>query len=224
MLFRAESFYKPAVPESVPLAIVEDDTPTREAVIALLSGDAKFRWVGAYASGEEALRRIAAAQPEIVLVDINLQGMSGIDIVRKVRVALPRLHVLMLTTYEDSELIFRSLRAGASGYLLKRSIGQDLVSAIDEVRAGGAPMSVPVARKVVAHFQQPPGAQSDLERLTARERDVLELLAGGCLYKEICDRLGISFSTVRTHLRNIYEKLHVQSRTEAAVKFLQGNE
>lgn len=219
-----KSFYNPTVPESVPIAIVEDDLPTREAVISLLTGDPRFRCVGAYASGEEALRKIAAAQPEIVLVDINLEGMSGIDFVRKVRVILPKLQVLMLTTYEDSELIFRSLRAGASGYLLKRSIAQDVVAAIDEVRAGGAPMSLPIARKVVAHFQQPPGTQSDLERLTARERDVLELLAGGCLYKEICDRLGISLSTVRTHLRNIYDKLHVQSRTEAAVKFLQSSE
>lgn len=218
----APSYNRP-MPEPVPLAIVEDDLPTREAIVALVTGDPQFRCAGAYASAEEALQGIAAAKPQIVLADINLPGMTGIEFVRKVRGLLPAVQVLMLTTYEDSDRIFRSLRAGASGYLLKRCLANDLVPAIEQVLAGGAPMSMPIARKVVAHFQQPAGAPAALERLSAREREILELLAGGCLYKEIGDRLGISFSTVRAHLRNIYEKLHVQSRTEATVKFLQGN-
>jgi DNA-binding NarL/FixJ family response regulator len=212
------------MPETIRLAIVEDDLPTREAVIALLAGDARFVSVGAYGSGEQALTNLATAQPEIMLADINLPGMSGIDFVRRAKALQPQLQVLMLTTYEDGDRIFRSLRAGASGYLLKRCIAQDLLAAIHELRTGGAPMSMPVARKVVAHFQQPAVANSGLERLSAREREILELLATGCLYKEIGDKLGISFSTVRAHLRKIYEKLHVQSRTEATVRFLQGND
>lgn len=212
-------------PASLTFAIVEDDLPTREAVISLLSSEPRFRCVGAFASAEEALARIVAAAPEVVLADINLPGLNGIDFVARLKAALRSVQVLMLTTYEDSDKIFRSLRAGAAGYLLKRCIATDLVTAIDQVHAGGAPMSMPIARKVVAHFHQATMAadHSELQQLTAREREILELLATGCLYKEIGDRLQISFSTVRAHLRNIYEKLHVQSRTEATVKFLRGS-
>ncbi len=207
----------------ITLAIVEDDAPTRDALLALLAGDSRFRCIGAYGSAEQAIAAIPAHPPEVLLVDINLPGMSGIDGVARLKTLAPALRVLMLTTYEDSDKIFRSLRAGATGYLLKKSIGTELANAIEQVQAGGAPMSMPVARKVVAHFHRSAGSASELQQLTPREKEILELLASGCLYKEIGDRLGISFSTVRAHLRNIYEKLHVQSRTEATVKFLQGN-
>lgn len=190
--------------------------------MSLLKGESRFRCSGAYASGEEAIASIGAKMPAVVLVDINLPGMNGIECVIRLKAMARTLQVLMLTTYEDSDKIFRSLRAGAAGYLLKKCVADDLVAAIDEVHAGGAPMSMPVARKVVTHFHEAMGAGSELAQLTAREHQILELLATGCLYKEIGDRLGISFSTVRAHLRNIYEKLHVQSRTEATVKFLKG--
>src|SRR5437899_4423425 len=159
-------------------------------------------------------------KPDVALVDINLPGMSGIECVAKLKVRLPGLRVLMLTTYEESDLIFNSLRAGASGYLLKKMLPAELIRAVEEVHAGGAPMSMQIARKVVDYFHAAPPAASDVDKLTPREQEVLTLLAKGCLYKEISNRLGISVTTVRTHLKHIYEKLHVQSRTEAAVKFL----
>jgi DNA-binding NarL/FixJ family response regulator len=206
-----------AVPITV--AIVEDDVPTREALLALLAGEPQVRCLAAYGTAEAAIAAVPQERPDVVLVDINLPGMSGIECVQRLKAELPKLQVLMLTTYEDSDKIFQSLRAGATGYLLKKCIDTDLLTAIEQVHAGGSPMSMPVARKVVAHFH-PIGGSSELDLLTARERQILEILATGCLYKEISDRLGISFSTVRAHLRNIYEKLQVQSRTEATVKFL----
>jgi DNA-binding NarL/FixJ family response regulator len=210
-------------PGPITLAIVEDDRPTREALIALLATEKRFRCIGAFGSAEEAMAAIRINPPAVVLLDINLPGITGIDCVARLKSQRPQLQILMLTTYEDSEKIFRSLRAGANGYLLKKLIDTDLIEAIEQVHAGGAPMSMPVARKVVEHFHSAQSASSELQKLTAREREILELLASGCLYKQIGDRLGISFSTVRAHVRNIYEKLHVQSRTEATVKFLQGN-
>jgi DNA-binding NarL/FixJ family response regulator len=156
----------------------------------------------------------------VALVDIKLPGMSGIECVTKLRAVMPKLQVLMLTTYEESDLIFNSLRAGAKGYLLKNAPLPELLQAIEQVHAGGAPMSMQIARKVVDHFCQIKDSGSDIDTLTKREHEVLTLLAQGYHYKEIGDKLSISFSTVRTHLEHIYEKLHVQSRTEATVKFL----
>jgi DNA-binding NarL/FixJ family response regulator len=206
----------------ITLAIVEDDHTTRETLVALLASEHRFRCIGAYASAEEAIASLPQNPPDVALVDINLPKMSGIECVARLKALIPKLQILMLTTYEDSDKIVRSLRVGADGYLLKKLIDVDLLNAIEQVRAGGAPMSAPVARKVVAYFH---GASrtstSALDQLTPRELEILELLSTGCLYKQIGDRLGISFSTVRAHLRNIYEKLHVQSRTEATVKFLQ---
>jgi len=155
-------------------------------------------------------------------MDINLPGMSGIECVVRMKVRRPATQVLMLTMYEDSELIFESLRAGASGYLLKNQPATELVQAIEQGHAGGAPMSMRIARKVVAYFQQISQPRSEMEQLTRREQEILALLARGYLYKEIADLLGISLSTVRTHLHAIYKKLHVQSRTEAVVKYLGG--
>jgi DNA-binding NarL/FixJ family response regulator len=175
--------------------------------------------MGAYATGEEALRRIPAEKPDVALVDINLPGVNGIKCVAGLKLRLPDLSVLMLTRHDDSDLVFDALRAGASGYLLKKMIAAELISAIEEVRAGGAPMSMPIARKVVGYFNQA-RTPSEMDKLSKREREVLALLAKGYLYKEIGDILGISLDTVRVHGKHIYEKLHVRSRTEAAMKYL----
>jgi DNA-binding NarL/FixJ family response regulator len=153
-------------------------------------------------------------------MDIKLPGMSGIECVAELKRRLPKLQVLMLTTYEDSDLIFSSLRAGAGGYLLKKTHPAEILQAIVQVYEGGSPMSVHVARKVVNHFQQIAHPSSEVEQLTPREREILDLLAKGYRYKEIVEHLKISLSTVRTHIRAVYDKLHVQSRTEAVVKLL----
>jgi DNA-binding NarL/FixJ family response regulator len=202
------------------LAIVEDDRETREGLVELLSGESRVRCVGSYPTGEAAVRGIPLVKPEVALVDINLPRMSGIECVSQLKRQMPRLQVLMLTKYEESELIFNSLRAGASGYLLKKMVTVELISAIEQVSAGGAPMSMQIARKVVDHFSQIKQPTSALDKLTPREQEVLALLAKGFLYKEISDRLGISLHTFRNHQRAIYEKLHVHSRTEAVVKYL----
>jgi DNA-binding NarL/FixJ family response regulator len=204
----------------ISIAIVEDDRETREGLVELLSGETRVHSVGVYPTGEAAVRGIPHVKPEVALVDINLPGMSGIECVSQLKRQMPRLQVLMLTKYEESDLIFNSLRAGASGYLLKKVLTGELISAIEQVHAGGAPMSMQIARKVVDHFSQIKQPATDLDKLTPREQEVLALLSKGFLYKEISDRLGISFHTFRNHQRTIYEKLHVHSRTEAAVKYL----
>jgi DNA-binding NarL/FixJ family response regulator len=201
------------------VSIVEDQADTRESLVALVNGTEGLRCLSAYPTGEAALAGIPNEKPDIALVDINLPGMSGIECVGKLKTKMPALHVLMLTTYEESELIFNSLRAGASGYLLKNMPPEELLEALEQVHAGGAPMSMQVARKVVAHFHESAHAAADVETLTPREHEILELLARGSLYKEISYKLGISLPTVRTHLRHIYDKLHVQTRTEAAARY-----
>ena len=203
------------------VSIVEDNRGTRESLTELLGRAPSLRFVTAHPSGEDALKQIPVDPPDVVLMDINLPKMNGIECVAQLKQQLPKTQVLMLTTYEESDLIFDSLRRGASGYLLKNTLPADLVSAIEQVHAGGAPMSMQIARKVVNHFQQIKKPQSDMEQLTKREQEILALLAKGFLYKEIADQLGISLSTVRAHLHTVYEKLHVQSRTEAVVKFLE---
>jgi DNA-binding NarL/FixJ family response regulator len=204
----------------IKVAIVEDNRGTRESLTELVGRTATLRCVGAHPTGEEALRQIPGESPDVVLMDINLPGMSGIECVGHVKNRLPKTQVLMLTTYEEADLIFDSLRNGASGYLLKNMPASELVQAVEQVHAGGAPMSMQIARKVVNHFQQIKQPASEVERLTKREQEILSLLAKGYLYKEIADQLGITLSTVRAHLHTIYEKLHVQSRTQAVVKFL----
>jgi len=202
------------------VSIVEDDRGTRESLTELLSRAPSLRFICAYSTGEEALHRLPADAPDVVLMDINLPKMNGIECVAQLKRHLPQMQVLMLTTYEEGDLIFDSLRKGASGYLLKNLPPAELIQAIEQVNAGGAPMSMQVARKVVNHFQRIKQPKSDVEQLTKREHEILALLAKGFLYKEIADQLGISLSTVRAHLHAVYEKLHVQSRTEAVVKFL----
>jgi DNA-binding NarL/FixJ family response regulator len=204
----------------IKVAIVEDNRGTRESLTELMGRARSLRCVGAYPTGEEALRSIPAEQPDVVLMDINLPGMSGIECVGRLKERLPKTQVLMLTTYDESDLIFDSLRNGATGYLLKNMPPAELVQAVEQIHAGGAPMSMQIARKIVNHFRQIKQPASEVEKLTQREHEVLSLLAKGYLYKEIADQLGITLSTVRAHLHAIYEKLHVQSRTEAVVKFL----
>jgi DNA-binding NarL/FixJ family response regulator len=206
--------------KQISVCLVEDDARTRESLTELLHRAATLHLVGSYATGEEAVRQVPAERPHVVLVDINLPGINGIECVIKLKTLVPELNVLMLTTHDDSDLIFESLRAGASGYLLKNRAHAGLVEAVEQVHAGGAPMSMQIARKVVRFFQQVPARSNELGTLTAREQEILALLATGRLYKEIGDQLGISLSTVRGHLHKVYSKLHVQSRTEAVLKYL----
>jgi DNA-binding NarL/FixJ family response regulator len=203
---------------SIAIAIVEDQRDMRESLVEWLGNAPGLRCVGAHASAEEALRRIPDENPDVVLMDINLTGMNGIECVSRLRGKLPQIQVLMLTTYDDGDLIFDSLRAGASGYLLKNMPRDELVQALQQVRAGGGPMSLQIARKVINYFHESAKPSQSLRLLTARESEILKLLAKGYLYKEIAEHLGVSMSTVRTHISAVYEKLHVHSRTEAAMK------
>ena len=202
------------------ISIVEDNAGMRESFAALLNEAPGLRCVSAHPTGEDAVLRIPQEQPDVALVDINLPGISGIECVAKLKTQMPKLQVLMLTRYEQSDLIFNSIRAGASGYLLKNTPPAELIQAVEQVHGGGAPMSMQIARKVIDHFRQIQRPASDVEKLTPREQEILELLSKGCYYKEISNQLGISMNTVRTHLQHIYEKLHVQSRTAAVLKFL----
>lgn len=203
---------------TIRISIVEDDRRTRESLAKLITTSPRFELLGTYGTVADALREVPKHLPDVVLMDINLAGNSGIECTRQLKVAHPRLHVLILTTYDDSEQIFSALRAGANGYLLKRSRPAELLSAIEDVVQGGAPMTASVARMVVAHFHQIQKPGSDVEKLTPREREVLEQLAKGRLYKEVAGELGISMSTVNSHVEAIYKKLHVQTRTEAILK------
>jgi DNA-binding NarL/FixJ family response regulator len=205
---------------SIAISIVEDQRALRESLAEWLGNAPGIKCLGAYATAEEALKGIPVQKPDVVLMDINLPGMNGIQCVARLKEILPKTQILMLTTYDEGDLIFDSLRAGANGYLLKNMPQQELLAAVEQVHSGGAPMSFQIARKVIDHFHRAPKTSSELEQLTNRERDILKLLAKGYLYKEIADHLGISMSTVRTHVSAVYEKLHVQSRTEAAMKLV----
>ena len=204
----------------ITISIVEDDRSTRENLAELINSVPTLRCLGTYSTGEKALAGIPADTPDVALVDLNLPGMSGIECVAKLKSKLPNLHVLILTTYEESDLIFDSLRAGANGYLLKNMPPEELLQAFEQVQAGGAPMSMQIARKVVHYFHRSENTASEMGKLSPREHEVLSLLAKGRLYKEIASDLGISMGTLRTHQQRIYEKLHVQSRTEAVLKYL----
>ena len=203
----------------IKVSIVEDNDKIRESLAILIDGGSGFSCVSSHASAEEALQEIPLEKPDVVLLDINLPNMSGVECVRELKAATPSLKIIMHTVYEDRERLFSSLRAGADGYLLKRTPPGKLLEAIAEVHSGHAPMSGQIARLVVDYFHQN-NLAGKTDPLTPREQEILEHLAKGYRYKEIADTLGIGFATVRTHLRNIYEKLHVSSRTEAVVKFL----
>jgi DNA-binding NarL/FixJ family response regulator len=200
------------------ISIVEDDRVTREYLRKVIETNPSYQCVGEYGSAEEALEKLPGNLPDVVLMDIQMPGRSGIECALALKTAHPDLLVLMLTTYDNSELIFNALRAGANGYLLKRSKPEEILNAIENVYAGGAPMSASVARMVVTHFHQNKQPAREVDKLSSREREILELLAKGLLYKEVADQLGISRSTVNTHIEAIYRKLHVQSRTEAIMK------
>ena len=203
----------------IKVSLVEDDDRIRKSLSALIDGSEGFCCLGAHRDVPEALRGIPASRPDVVLLDINLPGVSGIEGIQGLKSLLPTVKILMYTVYEDEEQLFKSLRAGADGYLLKRTPPARLLEAISDVHAGNSAMSSQIARLVVKHFHQL-GPAEDPEKLTARELDILRRLAEGYQNKEIASLCGIGFDTVRSHLRNIYEKLHVHSRTEAAVKFL----
>ncbi|MSU58557.1 MAG: response regulator transcription factor [Pedosphaera sp.] len=213
---------KPAENPPIKVAIVDDDEGIRASLGALIRRAPAFRLAGEYADAETALKEIPLRPPNVVLMDINLPGMNGVECVRQLKTALPAVQFLMLTVYEDSDSLFRSLKAGASGYLLKRTASARLLEAIQDVQAGGSPMTPHLARRVVQFFAKPPGTDSPVARLTPGEREFLDQLANGYAYKEIADRMKISIDTVRSYVRTVYEKLHVHSRTEAVVKYLRG--
>jgi DNA-binding NarL/FixJ family response regulator len=210
-------------PGPIRVAIVEDRADVRFGLASLVGGAAGCACVGAYESAERAMDALRTSTADVLLMDIELPGMSGIDAAREVKKLWPSIQVMMLTVYEDDDRIFRSLQAGATGYVLKKTPPAELVRSIASVHEGGSPMSSGIARRVVetfhGHGERSPGTG---EALTARENEILELLAGGFRYREIAERLSISLDTVRTHIRHIYEKLQVRSRTEATVRFLRG--
>jgi len=201
------------------IAIVEDNKTIRESLMEFVQTDPECVCVCDCATAEDALEVIPKHHPEIVLMDIQLPKLSGIECTARLKRMLPQLQIIMVTVYEDTERIFKALRAGACGYLLKRSTTEELLSAIREVRQGGAPMSRDIARKVISSFQEPPATAANVEGLSPREHEILGLLAQGFPNKEIAHRVGVSDGTVRWHLRHVYDKLHVRSRTEAALKF-----
>ena len=206
----------------ITVAIVEDNAQLRNTHGKVINRADGFSCVGMYATAEEALEAIPRNPPDVVLMDINLPGMNGVECVSELKKILPKILIVMLTVYEDTDNIFNALKAGATGYLLKRTSKDELLEAIRDVYKGGSPMTTHIARKVVQSFQR---ADSTLpsENLSTREQEVLECLAKGFLYKEIADKLGISYETVRTYIRRIYEKLQVRSRTEAVAKYLRGD-
>jgi len=204
----------------VSVAIVEDDAPLRSSLAGILQRAAECRCVGAFGSAEEALREIPALSPQVVLMDINLPGMDGVQCVRRLAELMPKTQILMLTVHEDTDTIFESLSAGAAGYLLKPVRAAELLTAVKDVYAGGAPMTSNIARKVVQSFKRAGAEPDDGKQLSPRERDVLDFLVKGYSYKEVAEQMGISYSTVHTHIEHIYQKLHVQSRAQAVAKYL----
>jgi len=204
------------------VAIVEDNRVIGESLAAYVHMDPELRCVCICGTAEEALVTLPEKRPDVVLMDIQLPNQSGIECTAQLKQLLPDVRIIMVTVYGDPDLIFKALRAGACGYLLKRCTPEELITAVREVQQGGAPMSREIARKVIAHFQElskPPETASEVENLSPREREILELLIQGFSDKEIADRLGVKHGTVRWHLQHVYEKLRVRSRTEAALKF-----
>lgn len=205
---------------AITVSIVEDQDPLRTTLARVLGRAEGFECVSHYANAEDALKDLPNVRPNVVLMDINLPGINGVECVRQLKQMLPQTQVMMLTVYEDTENIFNALAAGASGYMLKRTPRAELLEAIREVHRGGSPMTTHIARKVVQSFQKAPPSNEATENLSPREQEVLDLLSQGLIYKEISDKLGISYETVHTYIRRIYEKLQVRTRTEAVAKFL----
>lgn len=203
----------------VKVAIVEDNKTTRESLETIVNMSPDNRCVCTCATAEDALRSLPAERPDVVLMDIQLPKMSGVECVAELKTLLPSVQVIMVTVYQDPDQIFRALRAGASGYILKRTTPGKVLNAIRDVQLGGVPMSAEIARKVLKYFQAQPISAPEVNKLTPREREILDLIVPGYSNKEIADRLNISIESIRWHLKKIYHKLHVHSRTEAASKF-----
>lgn len=204
---------------SIAVSIVEDDPHVRSSLAKLIDSAPGFRCVSRHGSAENALEEIPKIQPHVTLMDINLPGINGVECVRRLKPRLPATQIIMLTVYQNTEHIFNALAAGATGYMLKQTPPAELLAAIKEVHGGGSPMSSHIARKIVQSFQQP-APSPEAQNLSPREAEVLDLLAKGFLYKEIADQIKVSYATVHTHIRHVYEKLHVRSRTEAVAKHL----
>jgi DNA-binding NarL/FixJ family response regulator len=203
------------------IAIVEDSLKIRSTLTQLIGGAPGFACVCACDSGEEALKQVPKHTPDIVIMDIQLPDLSGIECTARLKRMLPETQVMIFTVYEDNDQIFQALKAGASGYLLKRTTPTEILEALTEIKGGGAPMSSEVARKVVQSFRQnAPTRSPEVEQLSRREEEILGLLTQGYVAKEIAGKLSISYDTVRSHLKHIYEKLHVRSRTEAVIKYM----
>src|ERR1039457_6091443 len=205
---------------AIKVAIIEDDAWIRENLAARITQTQGFVCAGTYPTGEEAIERLPAQAPDVVLMDINLPKMNGIECLRPPKGLIPSAQILMLTVYEDSDKIFNSLVAGASGYLLKRTPQAEILDAIADVHRGNSPMTGHIARKVVQYFNRRGDLGPDMEKLSNREREVLEHLARGVPYKEIASSLAVSIDTIRAHIKGIYSKLHVHSRGEAVAKYL----
>lgn len=203
---------------AIAVSIVEDNPEARKILARWINRANGFRLAGEFGDGESAVRLLPEKAPNVVLMDINLPGMSGVDAVKKLKPDLPGTQFVMLTVYEDADHIYSALAAGATGYLLKQTPRDELLKALEEVHGGGSPMTSNIARKVVQSFKQP-SVTGEKEDLSPREQEVLELLARGYLYKEIAERLNISVPTVNTYVRRIYEKLHVRSRGQAVAKY-----
>jgi DNA-binding NarL/FixJ family response regulator len=205
---------------AIKVSIIEDDDWIRENLATQIRETDGFQCAGCYPTAEEAISKLPAEAPDVVLMDINLPRMSGIECVRKLKTLVPSAQIMMLTVYEDSDKIFDSLLAGANGYLLKRTPQAQIIEAIFEVHRGHSPMSGHIARKVVQYFNQRGSNETEIAALSKREREVLDGLARGIAYKEIADVLGLSIDTIRMHIKGIYSKLHVHSRGEAVAKYL----
>ena len=205
---------------SITVSIVEDNEQLRGTLARVINRAEGFRCLSQYPNAEAAVEALPRDRPDVVLMDINLPGMNGVECVRRLKQLAPDSLVIMLTVYEDTENIFNALAAGASGYLLKRTPRAEVLDAIREVHRGGSPMTTHIARKVVQSFQQTAASSQQTESLSPREQEVLDCLSKGFLYKEIADKLGIGYETVHTYIRRIYEKLQVRTRTEAVAKFL----
>jgi DNA-binding NarL/FixJ family response regulator len=203
---------------SISLVIVEDLDEVREGLQQFISLNSEFKVLDTYSTAEEAIYELPALKPDIVIMDINLPGVNGIDCIKEVKNKVPKTQFMMFTVYENDEKVFEALKAGATGYLLKNTGLLQLIEALKELYNGGSPMSANIARKLVNIFQEQEKARVSVEVLSQRENEVLEQLAKGLLYKEIAEKLFISTATVRQHIHKIYEKLHVQNRTEALNK------
>lgn len=204
----------------ITVSIVEDSEQVRTTLARLIDRAEGFKCLSQHSNAEAALEILPNERPDVVLMDINLPGINGVECVRKLKQISPTIQVLMLTVYEDTENIFNALAAGASGYLLKRTSKDELLAAIQDVKNGGSPMTAHIARKVVQSFQRSGPSQQASDNLSPREQQVLDCLAKGFLYKEIAENMGVSYETVHTYIRRIYEKLQVRTRTEAVAKFL----